>query len=104
MEERKPHYTLSRVKMLIQEGSYRVTRTALQCATRNFGYIERSLLATRILELNAKDFYKSMTTLYDSTLWQDVYRPRFEGTAAYVKVQIMEDTTVVISFKKLEED
>lgn len=104
MEKRKPHHPLSRVKMLIQEGSYRVTRTALQCATRDFGYIDPSQLAARVLELSPKDFYKSMTTFHDSKRWQDVYRPTIEGTAAYVKVQIMEDTTVVISFKNMQED
>jgi len=57
-----------------------------------------------VLGLDVRDFYKSMTTLHDSTLWQDVYRPNIEGTPAYVKVQIADDTTVVISFKMLEDD
>ena len=57
-----------------------------------------------MLGLEVKDFYKSMTTLHDSTLWQDVYHPNIEGTRAYVKVQIADDTTVVISFKTLEDD
>ena len=45
-----------------------------------------------------------MTTLHDSRLWQDVYRPEVEGTPAYVKIQVVDDTTVVISFKELEDD
>jgi len=102
MEKRKPHYALSRVKALIQEGAYRVTRTALRCATRDFGYVEAWQLADCVLGLAGRDFYKSMTTLHDSTLWQDVYHPRIEGTPAYVKVQIVDDSTVVISFKTLE--
>lgn len=104
MEKRRPHYTLSRVKALIQEGAYRVTRTALRCATRDFGYVEASQLAECVLGLQIKDLYKSMTTFHDSTLWQDVYHPRIEGTPAYVKIQIVDDTTVVISFKTLEDD
>ena len=103
MEKRRPHYTLSRVKSLIQEGAYRVTRTALRCATRDFGYVEASQLADCVLGLQVKDFYKSMTTLHNSTLWQDVYHPRIERTPAYVKIQIVDDTTVVISFKTLED-
>ena len=104
MEKRRPHFPLARLKTLIEEGAYRVTRTALQCATRDFGFVETAQLAERILQLEVKDFYKSMTTLHDSKLWQDVYRPRLDGTPAYVKVQIVDDTTVVISFKALEDD
>ena len=104
MEKRRPHYTLSRVKTLIQQSAYRVTRTALLCAVRDFGYIEASQLAECVLRLTAKDFYKSMTTLHDPTLWQDVYHPTVEETLAYVKIQIVDDTTVVISFKSLEDE
>jgi motility quorum-sensing regulator / GCU-specific mRNA interferase toxin len=104
MQKRRAHYTLSRVKALVQEGAYRVTRTALQCAARDFGYVEASQLAECVLGLQVKDLYKSMTTFQDSTLWQDVYHPRIEGTPAYVKIQMVDDTTVVISFKTLEDD
>jgi len=104
MEKRSPHYALSQVKALIHEGAYRVTRTALQCATRDFGFVETSQLADCVLGLEGKDFYKSMTTLHDSKLWQDVYHPNIEGISAYVKLQIVDDTTVVISFKALEDD
>jgi len=55
------------------------------------------------MALDAVDFYKSMTTLHDSTRWQDVYRPVLNGVEAYVKVQILDDNTVVISFKAAEE-
>ena len=104
MEKRKPHYALSRVKALIKQGAYRVTRTALRDAARDFRYVEPSQLAECVLEFEAKDFYKSMTTLKDSTLWQDVYHPEIKKTPAYVKVQIVDDATVVISFKSLEDE
>ncbi len=103
MEKRTPHYALSSVKTLIRQDAYRVTRTALQCAARDFGYVEVSQLAECVLGFEGKDFYKSMTTLHDSALWQDVYHPRIAETPAYVKVQIVDDTTVVISFKSLED-
>jgi motility quorum-sensing regulator/GCU-specific mRNA interferase toxin len=104
MEERKAHYALSRVKALIREGAYRVTRTSLRCAARDFGYVQASQLAERVLRLQVKDFHKSMTTFHDSKLWQDVYHPRIDGTPAYVKMQIVDDTAVVILFKVLEGD
>ena len=104
MEKRKPHYKLSRAKALVLEGAYRVTRTALLCATRDFKYSQASQLAECVLELQGGDFYKSMTTFHDSTLWQDVYHPAIGETTAYVKIQIIDDMTVVISFKALEDD
>ena len=61
-------------------------------------------MAECVLTLGAGDFYKSMTTHHDRTLWQDVYRPLVEDERAYVKVQIVDDTTVVISFKLLEDE
>lgn len=104
MEKQKAHYPLSRVCALIQQGSYRVTRKALQCAAHDFGFVKCDQLAQSVLGLKVKDFYKSMTTLHDSTLWQDVYRPLVAGKPAYVKVQIVEDEAVVISFKSLEDE
>jgi len=103
MEKRKPHYPLGRIHCLIQQGEYRVTRTALQCGIRDFGFLEASQVAASILAMEPRDFYKSMTTIHDSRLWQDVYRPVVAGTRAYVKVQIVDDTTVIISFKALED-
>ena len=104
MEKRKPHYALSRVKALIKQGAYRVTRTALRDAARDFRFIEASQLAECVLEFEVKHFYKSMTTLNDPALWQDVYHPEIKGTSAYVKIQIVDDATVVISFKLLEDE
>lgn len=104
MEKRKLHYGLSRAKALILEGAYRVTRTALLCAARDFRYSQASQLAEFVIELQSRDFYESMTTLHDSTIWQDVYHPAIGETSAYVKIHIADDTTVVISFKALEDD
>jgi motility quorum-sensing regulator/GCU-specific mRNA interferase toxin len=103
MEKRKPHQALSRVQALIRSGAYRVTRSALNSAVCDFGFSEAAQLAECVLGLESRDFYKSMTTLHDPTLWQDVYRPEIEHRRAYVKVQIVENCTVVISFKKLED-
>ena len=104
MEKRKPHHPLAHIKSLIQAGAFRVTRTALKNAARDFGFVEANEIARRILLLNARDFYKSMTTIHDSSRWQDVYQPEIEGVLAYVKVQIVEESSVVISFKALEDE
>jgi motility quorum-sensing regulator/GCU-specific mRNA interferase toxin len=95
---------LVRVKELIRQGSYRATRTALACAARDFGFVESGNLAECVLALEPKHFYKSMTAIHDNTLWQDVYHQPVGEMLAYVKVQILSDNTVIISFKLLEED
>lgn len=104
MEKRKPSYLLAEVKALIRNGDYQVTRTALRCASGNFGFIEAAQVANAVLDIEETDFYKSMNTFCDAALWQDVYRPTIGATPAYVKVQIVYATTVVISFKALEDD
>ena len=103
MEKRKAHYPLAKAKELIRDGSYRVTNTALSCAIRDFGLLDASQVAANVLELETNQLYKSMTTLRDSKLWQDVYHARIEGTLAYIKIQILDEETVVISFKRLED-
>lgn len=104
MEKRKPHYPLSRIRSLIERNAYRVTTTALNSAARDFRLFEAAEIAACVAGLDAKCFYKSMTVLHDSTLWQDVYRPEIQGMPAYVKIQIVDETTVVISFKLSENE
>ena len=52
-----------------------------------------------ILGLTAADFYKSMSADKAPGLYQDVYRPFFQGWELYVKLQITSEA-VVISFKE----
>jgi motility quorum-sensing regulator/GCU-specific mRNA interferase toxin len=104
MEKRKPHHSLERLKFLIRQGEFRVTRTALENAVRDFGLVGPGPLSEHVLALTPADFRKSMTTLHDHRLWQDVYNKPVAGVGAYVKVQIVDDSTVIISFKQLEDD
>ena len=100
-ERRRPHYALTEVKRLIRSvESRRITRSALNGAAA-LGLTDADIV-TCVLGLTSVDFYKSMAALVDHTLWQDVYRPTYEGFALYVKVQIVDGrTAVVISFKAL---
>jgi motility quorum-sensing regulator / GCU-specific mRNA interferase toxin len=64
--------------------------------------LEHTAASDCLLALTAADFYKSMESEAVPGLWQDVYRPVFEGLALYVKLQIWADgLVVVISFKEL---
>lgn len=57
-------------------------------------------LANWVLRLETSDLYKSMTSRFDSTLWQDVYHKKIITKVAYIKLQILDDETVIISFKE----
>ena len=101
MEKRVPHYALDQVKDLIRSGAFRVTRTAMATATRDFGFVAHSQLVDVVLALTVKHFYKSMTTQFDTSIWQDVYHGLIGESKAYIKLQIVNGETVVISFKDL---
>ena len=52
------------------------------------------------MALTSKDFYKSMTTHNDHTVWQDVYRPTTDAGEVYLKLTVMDDV-LIVSFKEL---
>ncbi|MXE51060.1 type II toxin-antitoxin system MqsR family toxin [Escherichia coli] len=49
--------------------------------------------------LSESDFYKSMTTYSDHTIWQDVYRPRLVTGQFYLKITVIHDV-LIVSFKE----
>lgn len=50
--------------------------------------------------LTPTDFYKSMTTHADHTIWQDVYRPSTKAGDVYLKLTVVDDV-LIVSFKEL---
>lgn len=98
MEKRTPHCDLVRVKTLIGEGKVRTTHTArVGAVALGFGFPE--MLAV-VLALQPSDFYKSMTTYADNTIWQDVYRPKTTAGDVYLKLTVI-DEVLIVSFKEL---
>jgi motility quorum-sensing regulator/GCU-specific mRNA interferase toxin len=53
-----------------------------------------------VASLTMKDFYKSMTTYADHTIWQDVYRPKTSAGDVYLKLTVIDDV-LIVSFKEL---
>ncbi len=98
MEKRKPHCKLSIVKSLIEEGSVRSTHSARHGAV-SLG-INFNDMCNIVNSLTSADFYKSMTTYSDHTIWQDVYRPSTVVGDLYLKFSVINDV-VIISFKEL---
>lgn len=99
MDKRKPHYSLELVQELVQKSKWRVTVQARKNALNDFR-IETPGIRNVVLNLKRKDFYKSMASHHNHTLWQDVYHPLVGNKTAYVKVQIISSSTVVIQFKE----
>ena len=52
------------------------------------------------MALTPADFYKSMTTHADYTVWQDVYRPNTHAGDIYLKLTVIDDV-LIVSFKEL---
>ena len=98
MEKSTPHCKLPRVKALLLEGRVRSTFTALSGAAALGMDFDAMLDVVR--GLTTKDFYKSMTTHADHTLWQDVYRPATSLGEVYLKLTVIDDV-LIVSFKEL---
>ncbi|WP_295443332.1 type II toxin-antitoxin system MqsR family toxin [uncultured Thiodictyon sp.] len=98
MEKRTPHCKLSVVKALAEAGKVRTTHTA-RVGANALGFDYPGMLAV-VMALTPADFYKSMTTHADHTIWQDVYRPNTSAGDVYLKLTVIDDV-VVVSFKEL---
>lgn len=99
MPRHSPTYSLLDIQRRVAAGAFVITLSAREGAARA-SFDERDILAC-VLGLT-RDFYKSMEANTHPGLWQDVYRPTFQGTPLYVKLQIsVAENAVVISFKEL---
>ncbi|HEY0037069.1 MAG TPA: type II toxin-antitoxin system MqsR family toxin [Longimicrobium sp.] len=98
--KRIPTYDLSEIQRQIRTGRYVVTGSS-RAGAELLGLDESDVVACVGL-LTRVDFYKSMPSEQVPGMWQDVYRPTYEGRALYVKLQQRGDRlVVVISFKEL---
>jgi len=98
MEKRTPHCKLSVVKALVETGKVRTTHAA-RTGSNELGFAFSDMLAV-VVALTPADFYKSMTTHADHTVWQDVYRPSTQAGDVYLKLTVIDDV-LIVSFKEL---
>lgn len=98
MEKHVPHCRLPTVKSLVKAGRVRTTHAA-QVGAIAMG-LEFSDMLAIVLGLTRDDFYKSMTTHADHTIWQDVYRPSTPSGDIYLKLTVIDDV-LIVSFKEL---
>lgn len=100
MEKRKAHYNLETIRQLIINGNFVFTRISVKNARDDFGIIYENQILEHILELEVSDFYKSMTSNYDNSIWQDVYHKKISEKTAYIKLQLIREKTVIVQFKE----
>ncbi|MBM1189379.1 type II toxin-antitoxin system MqsR family toxin [Pseudomonas weihenstephanensis] len=98
MEKKTPHCKLTTVKALIKSGKVRTTNSARVGADAL--NLDLSDMLAVVMGLQPMDFYKSMTTYADHTIWQDVYRPHTKAGNVYLKLTVIEDV-LIVSFKEL---
>lgn len=98
MEKLTPHCKLTVVKRLVEAGKVRTTHAA-RVGANELGLAFSDMLDV-VMALTTADFYKSMTTHADHTVWQDVYRPSTQAGDVYLKLTVIDDV-LIVSFKEL---
>ncbi len=98
MEKRTPHCKLSIIKNLVESGKVRTTYSA-EFDAAQMGFCLQDMLNV-VMKLSPADFYKSMTTYADHTVWQDVYRTNTQAGDVYLKLTVIDDV-LIVSFKEL---
>lgn len=66
---------------------------------QRLGFSVEQIIQT-VDDLLPSDFYKSMTSHDDHTIWQDVYRPMSVAGSIYLKITVVDDV-LIVSFKEL---
>ncbi len=97
-DRRRPTYSLQEIKRLIQrdeiiDAPYIVKNsTCGMCLTMYEVYQE-------ILNLENRDFYKSVPEILNNKVYQDVYRKKIKGMHVYIKFKIKDGLFFLLSFK-----
>ena len=99
MEKKKPHYDLATIKATFcTVRTLRITGTALSCAEQ-LGLTLEDIIGI-IQAVTRAHFFKSMTSIASTAVWQDVYHVPHGGIVLYVKFTTDVEGYLVISFKE----
>ena len=100
MEKLKPHYPLDDIKAAFADSAALNRSYTSRQGIDDLGLDEGDVVAV-IQALTLSDFDKSMTSLADHKVWQDVYKPMRDGRKLYVKFTMdARRTLFLISFKE----
>jgi motility quorum-sensing regulator / GCU-specific mRNA interferase toxin len=99
VEKKKPHYDLGTIKATFSKvPTLRITKTALSCA-ESLGLSLQDIVGI-VQGMTREQFYKSITSMASSAIWQDVYHVPHERIVLYVKFTTDTEGYLVISFKE----
>ena len=80
-------------------GQVRATASAFDGAP-DLGIDDLAGMCAVVMSLTAGNFHKSMTTLADHRIWQDVYHASLaSGHDVYLKLSVINDV-LIVSFKE----
>jgi motility quorum-sensing regulator/GCU-specific mRNA interferase toxin len=100
MEKLKPHYALATIKAAFADTSS-LNRSFVSRQGADELDMDDAAVVAVIQGLSNSDFDKSMTSIADHRIWQDVYRPRIAGRTIYVKFTLdAQQAPFLISFKE----
>lgn len=100
MEKRKPHFALREVKEAFSNPET-LNRSFVSKRGADLLDLDDVAVVAIIQALVPSEFFKSMTSLADSRVWQDVYRPVVDGRKLFVKFTVdAHKSLFLISFKE----
>jgi motility quorum-sensing regulator/GCU-specific mRNA interferase toxin len=100
MEKLKPHYELANIKAEFADPA-RLNRTYSSQQGADELDMDDVAVVAAIQGLSSSDFDKSMTSMADHRIWQDVYKPQVGGRKLYVKFTLnAQGALLLISFKE----
>ena len=100
MEKRKPHYNLAEIKAVVRDPNFNPFTVSARRGGIALGLTPREMREV-VLSLSQSDFFKSMTTALDKSVWQDVYYGATPSNhSVYIKITGYNDgRPPIISFK-----
>lgn len=100
MEKLKQHYALADIKAAFDDPA-RLNRSFVsKQGADDLGMDDAEVVAV-IQRLDLGDFEKSMTSIVDHRVWQDVYKPNVGTRTLYVKFTLdAQGALFLISFKE----
>ncbi|WP_369571906.1 type II toxin-antitoxin system MqsR family toxin [Acidithiobacillus sp. IBUN Pt1247-S3] len=101
MEKRRPHYRLTEIQNDVRKRGVAAFTLTAQRNGLAMGLTTGEMVDV-VCGLTRVSFYKSMTTIEDPRLWQDVYHATVRaGKVAYIKITgFTDEHPPVIQFKE----
>ena len=100
MEKPRPHFRLATIKAEFADPSG-LNRSFVSKRGADELDMDDAAVVAVIQALTNADFEKSMTSMADHRVWQDVYKPSVGGRKLYVKFTLdSQKALLLISFKE----